>query len=62
MKNGDYSKIKTSLKALAYDGGTILESLNFEQATGSEILLFSDGLPNLGKREFKPGKKRVYTI
>ena len=62
VKNGDYSKVKTSIEALVYDGGTILESLNFEQANGSEILLFSDGLPNLGKRDFKPGKKRVYTI
>lgn len=62
VKNGDYSQIKLSLEALVYDGGTILESLNFEQAKGSEILLFSDGLSNLGERDFKPGNRRVYTI
>jgi tetratricopeptide (TPR) repeat protein len=62
ITNGDVSQLKEALNAFIYDGGTILESLKFAQCKGDEILLFSDGLPNLGKRNFNPIKKRIYTI
>ncbi len=62
VKNGNSKKIIANLNAMVYDGGTILESLKFEKSRGEEVLLFSDGLPNLGKRDFHSVKKRIYSI
>lgn len=62
VKNGNSKKIIANLNAMVYDGGTILESLKFEKSRGEEVLLFSDGLPNLGKRDFHFVKKRIYSI
>lgn len=62
IKNGNAKKLIANLNAMVYDGGTILESLKFEKSRGEEVLLFSDGLPNLGKRDIRSVKKRIYSI
>lgn len=61
VTNGKWDNLKKEIKTQTYDGGTNLEKLNTLKLNSDEILLFSDGLANLGIIEgFK--KKTVYTI
>lgn len=62
IKNGNTSNLEKSVSELTYDGGTQLENIDFTTSSGEEVLLFSDGLSNLGSHEFKSVKKRIYVI
>jgi hypothetical protein len=50
------------LEALEYDGGSDLSSIPFDRFHSDEILLFTDGLNNLGPSPKQLGKTRIYTI
>lgn len=59
--NGKWDSLKKEIKTQTYDGGTNLEKLGTLKLNSDEVLLFSDGLANLGIIEgFK--RKTVYTI
>lgn len=61
ISNGDWNELKNLLLATKYDGGTSL-NLKLKSALKSdEVLLFTDGLANLGEFPIK-NKKPVYTI
>ncbi|WP_299122548.1 VIT domain-containing protein [uncultured Tenacibaculum sp.] len=61
ITNGEWSNLKKEIQSLTYDGGTNLEILKTLKLKSDEILLFSDGLVNLGNiKEIK--KKTIYTI
>ncbi|MCD9610149.1 VIT domain-containing protein [Tenacibaculum maritimum] len=61
VTNGEWGGLRKEIKTQIYDGGTNLEKLSALKLNPDEILLFSDGLTNLGVIEgFK--KKTVYTI
>jgi hypothetical protein len=62
IKKRNTKALEKSISGLTYDGGTQLENIDFNSATGEEILLFSDGLSNLGSHHFKLVKKRIYVI
>ena len=62
IHNGNTQKIEDQINAFNYDGGTILTAIPFEKCKGQEILLFSDGLENLGSIDQLKFKKRIYTI
>jgi tetratricopeptide (TPR) repeat protein len=62
IKNGNTSKLEKALSDLIYDGGTQLENLDFNIANGKEILLFTDGISNLGSHQLNASKKRIYVI
>lgn len=62
VKKGNSSRLMDEIKNLIYDGGTTISELPFDQCRGSEVLLFSDGLSNLGNPTPKIVKKRIYTI
>lgn len=62
VKNGNTTKLEKTLSNLIYDGGTQLDDLDFNIAKGKEILLFTDGISNLGSHEFKSVKKRIYVV
>ena len=47
ISGGNWSLLKEALKNTVYDGGTSFRNL-FANAGSSEILLFSDGMKNLG--------------
>lgn len=60
IKNGEWEGLKKIIKETEYDGGTSL-NLFKSLAKSDEILLFSDGLVNLG--EFASSNKQpVYTV
>jgi TonB-dependent SusC/RagA subfamily outer membrane receptor len=48
ITNGNWSALKAVLTAVKYDGGTSFRNV-FDRSTGEEILLFSDGIRNLGE-------------
>ncbi|WP_420553727.1 VIT domain-containing protein [Tenacibaculum aiptasiae] len=61
ITNGEWSNLKKEIQSITYDGGTNLEILKTLKLKSNEILLFSDGLVNLGSiKEIK--KKTIYTI
>lgn len=61
VKNGKWKAIEKLIKNIKYDGGTSFSSFNTLDSNSDEILLFSDGMNNLG--EFKKHNKRpIYTI
>ncbi|QHI36772.1 TonB-dependent receptor SusC [Kordia antarctica] len=61
IKNGDASNLLTEIQNVHYDGGTKLNLFQDVKTKADEILLFSDGLGNLGK--FATAEKTpVYTI
>ena len=62
VKNGNTTKLEKTLVNLTYDGGTQLEDIDFNVSKGKEILLFTDGISNLGSHEFKSVKKRIYVV
>ncbi|CAM1361179.1 putative outer membrane protein [Tenacibaculum sediminilitoris] len=61
ITNGTWDSLRKEIQSQTYDGGTNLEILSTLKLNSDEILLFSDGLTNLGTIEgFK--NKTVYTI
>ncbi len=48
--NGECSELISTLKAIAYDGGTDLGTVDFSQIDTDEILLFTDGISNFGEK------------
>ncbi|MGG6231796.1 VIT domain-containing protein [Tenacibaculum sp. SDUM215027] len=61
ITNGTWDNLRKEIQSQTYDGGTNLEILSTLKLNSDEILLFSDGLTNLGTIEgFK--KKTVYPI
>ncbi|WP_299246631.1 VIT domain-containing protein [uncultured Aquimarina sp.] len=59
--NGDWSILKEQIEKIAYDGGTSLCFLDDMKIKSDEILLFTDGLINLGSFTKKINKS-IYTI
>ncbi|CAL2055725.1 VIT domain-containing protein [Tenacibaculum sp. 190524A05c] len=61
ISNGNWEQLKSTITSLTYDGGTNLESLKNLKLDANEVLLFTDGLANLGDLE-SLHKKTIYTI
>ncbi len=61
ITHGDWSALKKFINAIKYDGGTSLAIFNDSKIIADEVLLFSDGLINLGNFNGK-FKKSIYTI
>lgn len=55
-------KIKSFLEQQTYDGGSSISCIPFRECKSDEILLFSDGLNNLGAAPKQLGNCRIYTI
>jgi Vault protein inter-alpha-trypsin domain len=60
ISNGDWSKLKTTLEKMVYDGGTRFSQINV--GVHDEYLFFTDGLSSLSENNFSIYKKPVYTI
>lgn len=61
INKGNWDALKKEIQSQTYDGGTNLEIFKALRTKSDEILLFSDGLANLGSvNDFK--KKPVYTV
>ncbi|WP_024772800.1 VIT and vWA domain-containing protein [Aquimarina macrocephali] len=58
---GDWSALKKFINDIKYDGGTSLDIFDDVKITSDEMLLFSDGLINLGDLNCK-FKNPIYTI
>lgn len=60
---GDFKqKVRNFLEQQTYDGGSSISCIPFEECKSEELLLFSDGLNNLGAAPEKIGNSRIYTI
>ncbi len=59
---GNFDPVIAALKNVIYDGGTNFNSIDFSQLEWDEILLFSDGITNLGALDFNSKKSVVNTI
>ncbi|MBU2929762.1 VIT domain-containing protein [Winogradskyella psychrotolerans] len=59
IKNGDSQELINTLKKITYDGGTSYKGLSIPKS--DDILLFSDGLHNLGELELS-NSSRLYCI
>ncbi|WP_178985441.1 VIT domain-containing protein [Winogradskyella helgolandensis] len=59
IKNGDSQELINTLKMITYDGGTSYKGLFIPKS--DDILLFSDGLHNLGELELS-NSSRLYCI
>src|SRR5690606_9687415 len=62
VRNGNLSKVIAVLDSIVYDGGTNLEKIDFGQLKFDEILLFSDGISNLGHLSIDGAVCPVFTI
>jgi hypothetical protein len=62
ITEGNWEKLRATLKSMIFDGGTSFGSIDFSKFQGEEILLFSDGLSNFGKPEPGFSNTPVYTI
>ncbi|MFM6935588.1 MAG: VIT domain-containing protein [Flavobacteriales bacterium] len=62
IKQGNLQQLEKAIKNFQYDGGTILQQLNWAKTTGEEILLFTDGLQNLGDKKVNIPTKELYII
>ena len=62
VTGGNWEKLRAALESVVYDGATQLGSLNLQQITSDEALLFSDGLSNIGKAIPMTGTKPVSVI
>ena len=61
IKGGEWQEIKSLLQQQVYDGGTAFHRFNEKDFMADEVLLFSDGLDNLGA--LTPIKKtRFYAV
>jgi TonB-dependent SusC/RagA subfamily outer membrane receptor len=61
IQDGNSEKLENVISSLTYDGGTNMKALEEVKMTAKEILLFSDGLANLGSIN-KLNQKTIYTI
>lgn len=61
IKGGDISDLITEIQSVQYDGGTKLNLFQDVKVKADEVLLFSDGLANLGDFAMKR-KMPVYAI
>ncbi len=59
--NSDWTNLKDHIKSVKYDGGTTLDLLKNKKIKSDEIMLFSDGLSNLGSLS-NSFKGAIYTI
>lgn len=62
VKNGRSEELFKALEQLTYDGGTTLNELPWSACQGEEILLFTDGLQNLGSTQNPKTNKEIYCI
>ena len=62
IKNGQSTELLQAIQKLAYDGGTTLNQLPWNSCKGEEILLFTDGLQNLGSSKSPLTSKEIYCI
>ncbi len=62
VKNGRSKELITAIKQLDYDGGTTLNELPWNTCKGEEILVFTDGLQNLGSAISSKTSKEIYCI
>ena len=62
VKNGRSKELITAIKQLDYDGGTTLNELPWNTCKGEEILVFTDGLQNLGSAISPKTSKEIYCI
>jgi hypothetical protein len=62
IKNGRSNGLIQAIKKLVYDGGTTLNQLPWNSCKGDEILLFTDGLQNLGSSKSPKTAKEIYCI
>ncbi len=62
IKNGQSTKLLQAIQKLEYDGGTTLNQLPWNSCKGEEILLFTDGLQNLGSANSPLTSKEIYCI
>ncbi len=61
ITNGNWSALKNEIENITYDGGTSLCFFDTMKLKSNEILLFTDGLTNLGDFT-KKIEKSIYTI
>jgi hypothetical protein len=59
--NGNCKELIQAINEIQYDGGTNIADLPYAKFNGEELLIFTDGLTNLGD-QFKAKSKRIYTI
>jgi tetratricopeptide (TPR) repeat protein len=62
IKNGQSTELLQAIQKLEYDGGTTLNQLPWNSCKGEEILLFTDGLQNLGSSKSSLTSKEIYWI
>jgi tetratricopeptide (TPR) repeat protein len=62
IKNGKSKELVDAIKKLSYDGGTTLNQLPWNTCKGEEILVFTDGLQNLGSSKSPKTSKEIYCI
>ena len=62
ITNGNWNSLKTALKAIVFDGGTSMGTLDFTKFKSNEILLVTDGMSNFGTTEPQFSNTPVYTI
>jgi tetratricopeptide (TPR) repeat protein len=62
IENGQSTELLQAIQKLAYDGGTTLNQLPWNSCKGEEILLFTDGLQNLGSAKSPLTSKEIYCI
>jgi tetratricopeptide (TPR) repeat protein len=62
IKNGQSKELVEAIKKLSYDGGTTLNQLPWNSCEGEEILVFTDGLQNLGSSLTPKTTKEIYCI
>ncbi|MFM1947289.1 MAG: hypothetical protein RL207_1572 [Bacteroidota bacterium] len=62
VKNGQSKELIAAIKQLEYDGGTTLNQLPWNSCKGEEILVFTDGLQNLGSAVSPKTTKEIYCI
>ncbi|MCJ7449770.1 MAG: DUF2135 domain-containing protein [Bacteroidales bacterium] len=62
IANGNWDKLKSTIKAMVLDGGTSFGSIDFTKFKSEEVLLFTDGMTNFGSPEPVFSKTPVNTI
>lgn len=62
VKNGQSKELIAAIKQLEYDGGTSLNQIPWNSCKGEEILVFTDGLQNLGSAVSPKTTKEIYCI
>ncbi len=62
ITNGNWARLRDTLKSFIYDGGTSIGAVDFSKCKSDEILLFSDGISDFGNAEPQFSSVPVYTI